>query len=451
MSLKRLVVIGNGPGNHQYDITVRGDIYKSRHAGRNDTKTRGFQGRTQYIDGNLWNWNADSYYYRGEIIDIEGEGNLSFHFVDGAFEDDTWLAVTGQSQGGHDYALATNSGDIDPHPGSTEGGDTDHGGASSENGGSADNVSGSLVDKNIDGHEIGHGTPVQSLSVTDGHVKFDSNTAEIFDRGEASMVFFYMGDSRFTTLFQESTPLNKAFKGYDEKVLFKHTLTPESVLSAAAHNNADTVCPPTRRFFERELRRLTEAGYTVDLYIMSHGYRRGAFRMSDGSHGTVDLFDTSDVRGLQSSISDEIPLRMVYQAHCWGSEMNQAWRDIGAKVVSGSRYVNFFPHQFGEFATRWRKGDTMQQALNKSNTAASRTLVHTALLADAGATNNQWGSCPLFKTVLSDSSCAKDYYTDRWGHNNSEWHSSKNGKENINHASEKLVAGDGGLDNSSYY
>lgn len=451
MSPKRLAVVGTGPGKHSYRISVTGSISKATHAGGNDTTMTGLSG-DPFVDGTVWNWNADTYTYTGEIRDVEASGDVSVHFPDGAFVDDGWLAVTGQGQGRHDYAIATDSGDIEPHPGSTGGGETDHGGRSSESDGSPDNVSGFVVDQNADGHEVGTGVPIQSISVDGGHVEVGPNTGEIFDTGEAAMVFFYMGDSRFTTFFQEGTRLNAALNGYDEKVLLKHNLTPESVLSTAAHNNADTVCPPTRHFFERELRRLTNEGYTVDLYVFSHGYRRGAFRMSTGSHGTVDLFDTSDVRDLQSSIADEIPLRMVYQVNCWGSNMNSAWRDVGAKAVAGSRYVNFFPTQFGKFARRWRSGDDFQQALNKANNAASRTAVHTALLADAAATSpNQWGGCPLFKTVLSNSPCARDYYINRWGHNSSEWDSSLSGKHNINRASEKLIAGDPSLDSNSYY
>lgn len=305
--------------------------------------------------------------------------------------------------------------------------------------------------------EVGFGAPETDT---------ETSTPQSFDNGEAAVVFFYMGDSRFTTTFQELTRLNQALKGYDRKILLKHSLDPQSISSTAAHNNADRVRQPTRNNFESEIAQLANNGYTIDLYIYSHGWRNGsdgAFRMSTGSHGTSDLYSGSDVRSLQSTVPTRtVPLRMVYQINCWGSNLNSAWRDVGAKAAAGSRYVNFFPHQFGAFVTNWRSGHTLNQSLQNANTPASRTIVHAALATtDAPATRgSQWGNnspgngCPLGQTILGNNACAKDYYINRWGHNSSEWKNfpnRKNGQWNMNRASHKMVDGQANITNSNYY
>lgn len=141
--------------------------------------------------------------------------------------------------------------------------------------------------------------------------------------------------------------------------------------------------------------------------------------------------------------------------NCWGSELNSAWRALGADTAVGSRYVNFFPTQFPEFVKQWKDGQTVQQALNSADTWASRQLVKEALKADMVATKDrawadgEWGEgmvCPTQVVYGTDGQCAESYLTDRWLHNQSEWNSvNGSGWEFMIEASEKLVAGNPSL------
>jgi hypothetical protein len=290
------------------------------------------------------------------------------------------------------------------------------------------------------------------------------------DQGEASLIFFYMGDSRFTTLFQETTRLQKAMKGYDKSVLLKHNLTPESIFSLGATGRADVQKEPTRENLVDQLGQLADEGYVIDLYIFSHGGRSSGFKLSQGSHGSEEWFGGSDIEGLASGYSGDgtgylyLPLRLVYQVNCWGSNLTQNWINAGAMAATGPRYVNFFPTQFGTFADKWRQGYNVRDSIDKSDTAASRTVVHTALATgDAPATKGQWGGCPVVDpewppweseaavTILGDHSCARDYYIDRWGHNSNEWTNGKSGKWNINNASQQQIRGNSKINRTVGY
>jgi hypothetical protein len=458
-SQKRLIIAGKGTGQHTYEIRMEqsGSIQKATHAGGNDSTGYTKFGRPR-ASGEVWQWNADSYVYQGEIHSIEIDGTASVHFPDGAFVADERIAVSGEGSGEHHYEVGTNSGDIDLVPETTWTGDeTDHYGSTSEKDHSYDMVSGRLVDAGADTLTIGSGQPVQYLKVDDGHAEVSAyrsgRTAGGGSQGEASIVFCYMGDSQFTTIFQNLQDLNEAVTGYDQSILLKHT-GGASAIGGVAHTLADKVEKPTRENFEHCVKSLTAAGYTIDLYIVSHG-DRDSFKMSEGTHGSEDWYDIGDIQDLRADFEGEIPLRLVYQMNCWGSELNSAWRALGADVAVGSRYVNFFPTQFPEFVKQWKDGQTVQQALNSADTWASRQLVKEALKADMVATKDrawadgEWGEgmiCPTQVVYGTDGQCAESYLTDRWLHNQSEWNSvNGSGWEFMIEASEKLVAGNASL------
>jgi len=258
-------------------------------------------------------------------------------------------------------------------------------------------------------------------------------------------VFFYMGDGPFTTFFQNFTKLTEAMVGYDRTVLLKHRNG--TGVSTGAYQRADAVHQPTRANFERCLRSLTRADYEIDLYVVSHGDRSG-FKMSTGSHGSSDYYRISDIQSFRASFDGEIPLRMVYQSNCWGSELNDAWRELGADAAAGSRFVNFFPNQFEEFALAWRSGVTFERALELANQPGTRADVRSYLIGDMAATdtddwNQSGGFCGYWNVLYGSGRCAREYLTDRWQHSDAEWNSvSLDGWDFVQHASEKLIAGD---------
>lgn len=464
-----IIVVGRGEGHHSYQIQMEsgGTIRKAANAGSNDSHQNNPAPR---IEGNLWHWNVDSYEYTGEIRRVVGDGSVSFQFPDGAFRHDERIVAGGVEEefGRSDYVIGTNSGDIDPVEETTGDGDTDHGGSRTEKDFSNDHVTGFVQDNGVDTYDIGGSQPVQYVQVDDGHVAVGAYTTgaattATSGRKEASIVYHYMGDGPFATFFQNfDNDLQTPQKDYDRSVLLKHRNT-----SVAAQAMADRIEDPTRENFEDVVHSLVEQGYTIDIYIMSHGLR-GEFKMSDGSFGSEDWYDTGDVERLRAQFDGQLPIRMVYQCHCWGQDMNQAWRNLGAKAVMGSRYVNFFPTQWGDFAIQWRRGATFEQAKRRANTVTSRMVVRNALNIDIGATRNgRWGNsaahsaCTDWIVLQTGGGCAKDYFTNRWNHTDAEWHSivardgdpfaGGDGWAFVRESSRKHIAGDGSITRNFYY
>jgi hypothetical protein len=262
-----------------------------------------------------------------------------------------------------------------------------------------------------------------------------------------------IGGRNVFTLAQETLRLKLAMEGYRQVVLLKHDLLPVPFdLSSADERLADVIVAPTRANLFAQLTRLANEGYLIDLWIFSHG-TPGAFVASAGQHGSVDLVGASEIAaalGRASTGLDELPIRMVWSTLCYGASLNGTWRAVGAKVVSGSRAVNFYPNQFGRFATAWNSGMVdYQEALGRADTAVSRTLVQTYLATmDAPAHREEWGGCPIGRHVLGDHPCAKAYFTRRWGLTEDEWDDSLSGKDNMHRSSARIVAGQGTLTKS---
>jgi hypothetical protein len=455
----RILVVGRGMGKHTYAVEMEdGDrITAAQHTESNDTETTTTHG-DQVVRGEVWNGFVDVLTYTGDVGRVEGDGDLSFHFLDGAFADDERIVVGGESGGEHDYYVCTHSGDVDGAA-SIDRAETDHGGPRSERSHTPDEFSGHLDDEGVDTLSTPVGDPVQYVHVDGGHVSVDpyrpGRSRGGGDRGEASIVLFYMGDGQFTTFFQNFADVHEAQKGYDYTVLLKHE-THDDGIAAKAHSAADAVHEPTRENFEDCVRSLVEAGYTIDLYVYSHG-DHGCFKLSDGTFGSEDWYGTADVERLRASFEGDIPLRLVYQVNCWGHTMNDAWRRLGATTAVGSRYVNFFPNQFARFARRWRKGDTVREALRTANTSTSRTVVRQYLKGDIGGTQGQhWAtgghghwSCTQWAILHGSGGCAEDYFTNRWLHTDDEWRDTDrfglDGWEFVVYASRKLVTGDATL------
>jgi len=168
---RRLLVLGDGAGKHTYEIELRrgGSISKAAHAGENDSVQ---SSRNPTADGELWHYNADSYTYTGEVDSVTCDGDLSVHFLDGAFGNDAWIEVHGESSGKHRYRIDSAAGDIDPVSYRTGSADTDDRGSASERNGTPDTVSGQVTDRNHDAHTTGANDTIKHITVTDGHLTF---------------------------------------------------------------------------------------------------------------------------------------------------------------------------------------------------------------------------------------------------------------------------------------
>jgi len=171
-SIQHLLVFGDGQQKHSYEIEMRsgGSISKAGQAGSNDTRHQSYYG--DRIEGEIWQWNVDSYTYTGEIEAVTLDGSLSVQIPDGAFRSATTLNVDGQSNGTHRFEIDSQSADIKPVAGTTESTDTDEGGSWSERADTNDRIAGQVAHTYHDSYSLGSGDPIQHLAVSDGNVRF---------------------------------------------------------------------------------------------------------------------------------------------------------------------------------------------------------------------------------------------------------------------------------------
>ncbi len=266
---------------------------------------------------------------------------------------------------------------------------------------------------------------------------------------KASIIFLYMGDSPFISFFQETIRLKKIMELYDFNVLLKHdNVKPWLDLSEYDERTANVKDVPTKTNLFSNIKRLADDGYTIDIWIISHGGTDGSFRASFGQYSRTsnDSVAAADIQGLAGISGGStgyrvLPIRFVHHTSCWGSRLAAAWQAVGANTVMGSRYINFYPTQTIPFAKEWAKGRRAINAYRYANTATSRTVVQTKMVADAATTRKKWGGCSFGNTVLGKKSCAKAYFAFRYHFPTSEWSNSLSGKQNMNRASEMLMNG----------
>ena len=271
----------------------------------------------------------------------------------------------------------------------------------------------------------------------------------------ASLIFFYYGDSEYTTLGQETLKLKKAMEGYDYKVLLKHETLPSwADLSEKDEKLADVKEIPTKANLFKYITQLAKDGYIVDLFIFSHGWS-GKFKASAGSHGSTDFVTAEDIKNelrADKTGFTEMPIRIMWGTNCYGKSLDESWRSVGAKATAGARFVNFYPNNFGPFIDGWNKGNvSFEQAVVDSDTNAVRTVAQTYIsLGDAPAKKKagKWDGCPPGKFVLGDDPCAKDYFDSVWLAKD-EWQAGKSGKENMNYSSYMSLGGDKGVTKDS--
>ncbi len=240
-------------------------------------------------------------------------------------------------------------------------------------------------------------------------------------------------------------------EGYKKVVLLRHkTKFGPFTLSAAAEKKANIVATPTKANLLKYLKQLASEGYSIDVFIFSHGSKR-SFRVSTGTYGKNASFRNAHItRELTKAKTGckKFPIRLVYQVNCFGSTMNAAWAKVGAKAVVGARDVNFFPSRYGRFIKEWNKGKSVQTALSAAKKGLP-TAVHAYILGDAkvkSCTKKKkkngtpcWGACPFPKQVTGSHSCAKDYFT--WKKWAGAWLNGTSGAKHLVYSSEKLRKG----------
>jgi hypothetical protein len=268
------------------------------------------------------------------------------------------------------------------------------------------------------------------------------------DKGAASIIYFYYGDSIYNTLGQETLKLKKAMDDYKFNVLLKHESLPGwADLSEKDEKLADVKELPTRSNLFKYLIQLGQEGYYVDLYIFSHGWKN-KFKASNGTNGSEDYVTADDIaNGLSPAKTGltQVPIRTVWGTNCYGQTLGETWRSVGAKTTAGARYVNFYPNSFGPFIGDWNKGNiSFHNAVGDSQTDAVRTVVQTYLsTVDAPEQKilGKWDGCPFGKFVLGDDPCARDYFVSRWLADD-EWQRGQSGKDNMNYSSYMFRGGD---------
>lgn len=257
----------------------------------------------------------------------------------------------------------------------------------------------------------------------------------------ACFIWCHWGDAGVTALGQDTVRLKKAMDGYDHKVLMKTNNTPSWLdFSEADERKADVKMTPNRTNFTRELVRLAQEGYIIDVYVFAHGDRTGFTAVGTG-------IDDALIRGLPAAAGlRALPIRMVYQTQCYASFLNNDWRAAGAKSSVGARYIQFTPTHFGTFIKDWNKNDRFGTAASQRPSAALRTASQVYIMGDAKAKKiaGKWDGCSFGNTVLGKKACAKAYFTYRWLRD-SEWRDDMSGKQNMNYSSAMVVSGNRNL------
>jgi hypothetical protein len=262
-------------------------------------------------------------------------------------------------------------------------------------------------------------------------------TRDLSPEKSASLTYFHFeGDSALYKLIQNAqVNLQHCIDGYSKSVMLKENF------SAPGQTQPTKVLKPNKAVFLGQLNELVNEGYYVDIFIFAHGSPDRIYMANDLTLSTTEL---KDAVAEEKSGFRYLPIRMVYQMNCYGRTFNQTWLDIGAKLVCGSRYVNFYPNQFNKFATDWNKGNVLfEKAVYDSNTESSRTVMQTLIAADAASElfPKDWDKCPIGSTVLGDKPCAKSYFKANWGIDGDEWQEGKSGKDNMNHSSYMFTPG----------
>jgi hypothetical protein len=110
---------------------------------------------------------------------------------------------------------------------------------------------------------------------------------------------------------------------------------------------------------QSQLHNLARNGYLIDIVIQAHGNSTG---FSGFQHATIS---DMDIESIGTSFGQILPIRVVYQMNCVGSQLNDEWRKIGAEAVSGADKNNFFPEPLmSSFWNKWKNGQSFENSVN---------------------------------------------------------------------------------------
>jgi hypothetical protein len=245
--------------------------------------------------------------------------------------------------------------------------------------------------------------------------------------------FHFEDDSRIYNLIQNAqVNLQHCIDGYDKSVLLKEDF------NSVGQTKPTEVKKPNKVIFLNQLVDLVNDGYWVDVRIFAHGAPGKIYMNNDLVLTPQDLIDAK-----KETKHGIFTIRSAYGCNCDGSSFNKTWIDIGAIVAGFARATNFYPNQCNKFHDEWEKGNvTFKDAVERSDTESSRTVMQALIAADAASQlfPKDWDKCPIGSTVLGDKPCAKSYFSARWGLGDN-WQAGKSGKENMNYASEIIIAG----------
>lgn len=282
--------------------------------------------------------------------------------------------------------------------------------------------------------------------------------------GNAALVYYHYGDTGLINLAQSlGLNINQVFAEYDYVVLVadNDASNPTNV-NAAMFANADATFPPTLDGLVDGMRDLTSRGYRFDTFVFSHGFKDGAddseFEVISGDRISGDRLLAATAPDVIGTALKGVPIMAWWSTTCIAARQIDAWITLGAKSVSGSKDVYFYPNTWGPFFANWVGGDPYRDAVDDSLTF---TVVAAAELAI-----RQEGKLPPYLclkddpltpipgdgpgVVTDENDCAEDFFSDAVGnftaYNIEEvYDSSLSGADNMAASSVREFLGNGSL------
>ncbi|MEO1438626.1 MAG: hypothetical protein AAFV80_24005, partial [Bacteroidota bacterium] len=209
---------------------------------------------------------------------------------------------------------------------------------------------------------------------------------------------------------------------------------------------------PTEEKFYNYIRELTMEGYYIDIIILTHGSRYGInLKKSKNYHsGDEDAWFHDGLvtpRDLTNYFCPRFgyrktPIRMVFQSNCWGSNMMQAWQDIGAKAVCGTRYVNYHAGTIIGFLPMWKDGQGFKKSVETGVDLSNEgTYVVINTIAETQA--SKWRTnCKTTNIFKDKGGCVYKCYDKIYGHDKEQWFWDQTGRSNIDSSSKFFFLGD---------
>ncbi|MFC1706257.1 PKD domain-containing protein [Planctomycetota bacterium] len=110
--------------------------------------------------------------------------------------------------------------------------------------------------------------------------------------------------------------------------------------------------------FFKAIRELATRREVIDLILLAHGAEDKMCFKGRRSASGADVIAELKGRGGEK-------IRMIYSSLCWGATMNEAWRKVGARAVSGAVHVHI-PVDVVPFVLGWLAGEEYGSLVGKS-------------------------------------------------------------------------------------